>query len=400
MNFDISDEIRQTLLTLREFVDQELIPLEERYLQSTFSELLPVLEEKRKKVREDLGMWTPHISREYGGAGLSLLEFGLVAEELGRTPIGHYVFNCQAPDAGNMEVLIHHGTDEQQRRWLDPLLAGEIRSCFSMTEPEYTGSNPTEMGTVAEKEGDHYVINGRKWFTTAADGAAFAIVMAVTDGEADNRYLKASQIIVPTDNEGFELVRNISVMGHEGDDYASHAEVAYRNCRVPQSNRLGPEGAGFMIAQQRLGPGRIHHCMRWLGICERAFDLMCERAASRRLYPGKMLGERQMVQEKIADSRAEIDAARLLVLKTAWEIDNKGQKASRIAVSTIKYFVANVLQNVLNRAIQVHGALGVTDDTPLAWWYRHERAARIYDGPDEVHKSFVAKRELRSRGME
>ncbi len=400
MNFDIRDELRQTLLTLREFVDQELIPLEERYLQSTFTELLPVLEEKRKKVRDDLGMWTPHLSREYGGAGLSLLEFGLVAEELGRTPIGHYVFNCQAPDAGNMEVLIHHGTDEQQRRWLDPLLAGEIRSCFSMTEPEYAGSNPTEMGTVAEKEGDHYVINGRKWFTTAADGAAFAIVMAVTDGEADNRYLKASQIIVPTDNEGFELVRNISVMGHEGDDYASHAEVAYRNCRVPQSNRLGPEGAGFMIAQQRLGPGRIHHCMRWLGICERAFDLMCERAASRRLYPGKMLGERQMVQEKIADSRAEIDAARLLVLKTAWEIDNKGQKASRIAVSTIKYFVANVLQNVLNRAIQVHGALGVTDDTPLAWWYRHERAARIYDGPDEVHKSFVAKRELRSRGME
>ncbi len=400
MNFAIDDQFQRTLSALREFVDEELIPLEERYLASRFTTLLPVLEEKRKKVREDLGLWTPHLSKKHGGAGLSLLEFGMVAEELGRTPIGHYVFNCQAPDAGNMEVLIEHGTEKQRKRWLEPLLTGTSRSCFSMTEPEHAGSNPTEMSTVARKDGDDYVITGRKWFTTAADGADFAIVMAVTEPDADDRYRKASQIIVPTDTEGFELVRNISVMGHEGDDYASHAEVAYRDCRVPQSNRLGPEGAGFMIAQQRLGPGRIHHCMRWIGICERAFDLMCERAASRQLYPGKMLGERQMVQEKIADSRAAIDAARLMVLKAAWEIDQKGQKASRIAVSTIKYYVANVLQNVLDRAIQVHGALGVTDDTPLAWWYRHERAARIYDGPDEVHKSFVAKRELRQRGMD
>jgi alkylation response protein AidB-like acyl-CoA dehydrogenase len=394
LDFGIDAELANTLERIRTFVDEELIPLESDFVGKEFSDLLPVLERKREQVKE-LGLFTPQLPEEYGGLGLSLLEFGHVAAELGRSLVGHYVFNCQAPDAGNMEILIEHATDEQKKRYLEPLVEGRIRSCFSMTEPEYAGSNPTRMGTTATREGDEYVIHGRKWFTTGADGAKFAVVMAVTNPDQDNRYMRASQIIVPTDARGFELVRNIPIMGEEGSDFASHAEIRYNDVRVPVENRLGPEGAGFMIAQQRLGPGRIHHCMRWIGICERAFELMCERAATRELYPGKILGERQMVQSMIAESRAEIDAAKMLTLRTAWKIDNVGQKAARVDVSSIKFYVANVLQDVLDRAIQIHGALGITDDTPLAWWFRHERGARIYDGPDEVHKSVVAKRILR-----
>ncbi len=393
MDFGIDSQLRQTLDTVRDFVREELEPLEADFVGHSFKDLLPRLQQKRQQVK-DLGLWAPHVPQEYGGMGLSLLEFGMVAEELGRSPVGHYVFNCQAPDAGNMEILIEHATEEQRAEYLDPLVRGDVRSCFSMTEPDFAGANPTMMGTTAVKDGDDYVINGHKWFTSSADGAAFAVVMAVTNPEADSRYMRASQILVPTDTPGFELVRNIPVMGEAGDDYASHAEIKYHDCRVPIDNRLGPEGAGFLIAQQRLGPGRIHHCMRWIGICERAFELMCERAATRELYPGTVLGDKQMIQAKIADSRAEIDAARMLVLRTAWEIDNHGQKAARIQISAIKFYVANVLQKVLDRAIQVHGGLGVTDDTPLAYWFRHERAARIYDGPDEVHKSQVAKKEL------
>lgn len=395
MDFGIDGKLADTLERVRNYVDEELIPLEDKFVDQDFDELLPVLQRRREEVK-DLGLFTPQLPEAYGGLGLSLLEFGHIAAELGRSPVGHYVFNCQAPDAGNMEILIEHATDEQRETYLEPLVDGSIRSCFSMTEPEYAGSNPTRMGTTAKQHGDEYVISGRKWFTTAADGADFAVVMAVTNPEQDNRYMRASQIIVPTDTPGFELVRNISIMGEEGSDFASHAEIQYNDVRVPVENRLGPEGAGFMIAQERLGPGRIHHCMRWIGICERAFELMCERAATRELYPGKMLGERQMVQAMIAESRAEIDAARMLTLRTAWKIDNIGQKAARVDVSSIKFYVANVLQDVLDRAIQVHGALGITDDTPLAWWFRHERGARIYDGPDEVHKSVVAKRILRN----
>jgi alkylation response protein AidB-like acyl-CoA dehydrogenase len=393
LDFGIDDLQRERLTTVADFVREELQPLEADFADKSFRELVPTLEEKRKKVK-DLGLWAPHLPKEYGGLGLSLLDFGMIAEQLGRSPVGHYVFNCQAPDAGNMEILIEYATDEQRETYLEPLARGEIRSCFSMTEPEFAGANPTMMGTTAEKDGDEYVINGHKWFTSSADGASFAVVMAVTNPDADSRYMRASQIIVPTDTPGFDLVRNISVMGEPGDDYASHAEILYDDCRVPITNRLGAEGAGFLIAQQRLGPGRIHHCMRWIGICERAFEMMCERAATRELYPGTALGDKQMVQAKIADSRAEIDAARMLVLRTAWQIDQEGQKAARIQISAIKFYVANILQNVLDRAIQIHGGLGLTDDTPLAYWFRHERAARVYDGPDEVHKSQVAKKEL------
>ncbi len=325
--------------------------------------------------------------------GLSLFDHGLVSEVLGRTPLGHYVLNCQAPDAGNMEILIEYGTPEQKERFLMPLLDGDIRSCFSMTEPENAGSNPTWLSTTAAKAGGDYVIDGHKWFTTAADGAAFAIVMAVTDPSAP-RHQRASMIIVPTTTPGFHLVENTSVMGERGRGWASHAEIRYEDCRVPQTNRLGAEGLGFAIAQQRLGPGRIHHCMRWIGICERAFDLMCRQAALRELAPGRTLAQMGPVQNWVAESRAEIDAARLLVLQTARKIDDEGAYAARDDISLIKFHIAGVLQNVLDRAIQVHGAMGMTDETPLAFWYRHERAARIYDGPDEVHKWSVARRIL------
>jgi len=393
MDFSVGEQLEETVETVRSFVREELYPLEEELGDGSYGTLAGAIEEKRRKVR-DLGLWLPHLDERWGGLGLDLVEFARVAEELGRSPFGHLVFNCQAPDAGNMELLIEHGSEEQRERFLEPLLEGEIRSCFSMTEPERPGANPTWMETTAERDGDEYVIDGRKWFTSGADGAEFAIVMAVTDPEAESRYARASQIIVPCDNPGFELVRNIPVMGESGEGYFSHGEVEYDDCRVPVDHRIGAEGAGFVLAQERLGPGRIHHCMRWIGICERAFDMMCERANDRELYPGSELGERQMVQEKIADSRAEIEASRLMTLRAAWRMDQEGTHASREEVSTIKYYVADVLQKVLDRAIQVHGALGITDDTPLARWYSHERGARIYDGPDEVHKKLVAEGEL------
>jgi len=398
----MSDHHNEKLLGLldriKEFVRNEVYPLEADFLRRPFRELTSTLAAKREQVKAK-GLWAPHLPTEHGGLGLALSEFALVSEELGRTPIGHYLFNCQAPDIGNMEILMDHGTDEQKATYFVPLARGEVRSCFSMTEPEHPGSNPTWMSTTAVKDGSDYVINGHKWFTSSAEGASFAIVMAITDSDAASPYKRASQIIVPIPTTGFTLVRNISVMGEEGSDYASHAEVRYENCRVPQTNLLGKEGEGFAIAQKRLGPGRIHHCMRWIGICERAFDLMCSYAAKRELSPGVLLGSRQNVQEWIAESRAEINAARLLVLQTACAIDRQGAASVREDISLIKFFAAGILQKVLDRAIQVHGALGLTDATLLSYWYRHERAARIYDGPDEVHKTVVARGVLRKYGL-
>jgi acyl-CoA dehydrogenase len=393
-----TDRVRTPLSKIQEFIRAEVYPLEADFLRRPFRELLPALAECRARVKS-LGLWAPHLPREYGGLGLSLSEFAHVSEELGRTPLGHYLFNCQAPDIGNMEVLIAHASPAQKETYLLPLVRGEARSCFSMTEPEHAGSNPAWMSTTAVKDGGDYRINGHKWFTSSAEGAAFAVVMAVTNPEAENRYGRASQIIVPTSTPGFRVVRNISVMGDAGSDYASHAEVVYEDCRVPQSNLLGREGEGFRLAQERLGPGRIHHCMRWVGICERAFEMTCERAARRELAPGVPLASRQTVQEWIAEGRAEIDAARLLVLRTAAKIDAEGTAAAREDISLIKFYVAGVLQKVLDRAIQVHGALGLTEDTLLSYWFRHERGARIYDGPDEVHKAVVARGILKKYGV-
>jgi len=399
MNWDLPDRLQPLLLKIHTFLVEEIYPLEQGFLGKNFRELLPVLQEKREQAKA-LGLWTPHLPQQYGGLGLALIEFAYFSEEMGRTPLGHFVFNCQAPDIGNMEILLAHGTVEQKQTYLAPLLRGEIRSCFSMTEPEFPGSNPVWMNTLAIKEGDDYVINGHKWFTSSAEGAAFAIVMAITNPEAVSPHQRASQIIVPTNTAGFKLVRNISVMGHAGEDYASHAEIIYENCRVPQKNLLGQEGAGFAMAQERLGPGRIHHCMRWIGICERAFEMICSYATKRQLAPNKPLASSHIVQAWIAESRAEINAARLMVLQAAHKIDREGAHAARDEISLIKFFVANVLQKVLDRAIQVHGGLGVTDDTLLAYWYRQERAARIYDGPDEAHKLTVAKRILRKYGFD
>jgi len=383
---------------VREFVTATVYPLEAQLQSEGFEATLPAIEAVRDAVRKR-GWWGPQIPTSLGGMGLPFLEHAQLSEVLGASPLGHYCFGCQAPDAGNLEILHKYGTEAQRARWLVPLANGELRSCFSMTEPDRAGSNPTWMDTTAVRDGDDWVISGRKWFTTAADGAAFAIVMAVTDPDAAP-FQRASMILVPTDTPGFEPVRRISVMGHEGSGWASHSEIRYDGVRVPETNLLGPRGGGFLIAQERLGPGRIHHCMRWLGICERAFDLMCKRAATREVGPGRLLGTRQVVQTWIAECRAEIDAARLYVQHAAHRIDTVGLYEARTEISCVKFFAADVLSRVLDRAIQTHGALGMTDDLPLAWFYAHERAAHIYDGPDEVHKTVVARRILKTYGLE
>lgn len=392
MDFSISDKMQTIIAMIDEFVEKELVSLEPGFLARPLSELWPVLEEKRLLVKQ-MELWAPNHPREYGGMELDLMEHALVSESLGRSPLGHYVFGCQAPDAGNIEILHMYGTAEQKAAYLAPLVAGEIRSCFSMTEVELPGSNPLLLDTSAVKDGQDFIVNGQKWYSTAADGAQFAIVMAVTDPDAEP-YRRASMIIVPCDTPGFNLVRNISVMGHAGEGYFSHGEILYQNCRVPQANLLGSEGHGFVIAQERLGPGRIHHCMRWIGICNRAFDLMCARARDRVISPGKTLANKQIIQSWIAECAADIQAARLMVLHAAWMIENFGAKTARKEISLIKFVVANTMQKVIDRALQVHGGLGMTDDTILSHFYRHERAARIYDGADEVHKISVARRIL------
>jgi alkylation response protein AidB-like acyl-CoA dehydrogenase len=385
--------------TVRQFVQAEVVPLEGQFFAQGVTAGWPAVVACRRRAKE-LGIWAPHLAEELGGRALSLAAFGRISEELGRSPLGHLALNCQAPDIGNMELLSEFASPELRERFLRPLASGEIRSCFAMTEPEHAGSNPVLMSTRAVRDGDEWVIDGHKWFASSADGSSFAIVMALTDPDAESRYGRASQIVVPTDTPGFRIVRNIPVMGETGEGYFSHAEVAFEDCRVPAANLIGRRGEGFALAQHRLGPGRIHHCMRWIGICERALALTCERAASRELAPGRPLASRQVVQHWIAESRTEIHASRLMVLDAAAKIDREGATAARKEISMIKFFVANVLQRVLDRAIQVHGALGMTDDTLLSFWYRHERAARIYDGPDEVHKTVVARYELKPWGVD
>ena len=371
-------------------VVEDIIPLEDDFLMHGFLNVLPKLNQCREKVKK-LGLWTPYLSEEYGGLGLSLLEFANVSEILGKSLLGHYCFNSQAPDIGNIELLKDHASDELKDKFLSPLISGEIRSCFGMTEPQNPGSNPVWMDTVAVKDGDDFVINGNKWFTSSADGASICVVMAVTDPDAENKYSRASMFVVPTDNPGYELVRNIPVMGDEGENYTSHAETKFTDCRIPSTHLIGEIGQGFMLAQQRLGPGRIHHCMRWIGICERALDLMCKRVTTRELNPNQFLAEKQTVQNWIAESAAEIYGARLMVMDCAKKVQEFHTKGARKEISIIKLCVADILMKVLDRAIQAHGALGITDYTPLAYWYRHERAARIYDGPDEVHKNLIAR---------
>jgi len=395
----VTERIRSLIPLIQQFVEDELIPLEKEHTTRPFKETEKILAKKRELVKAK-GWWNLHLPKEEGGMGLTLCEFGQISEVLSLAPYyGQYTFNAQAPDIGNTELISKFASEAIKEKFLAPLLEGKIRSCFSMTEPEYAGSNPTRMATTAVRDGNEYVINGHKWFTSSADGAAFAVVMAITNPTA-HKHQRASMIIVPTDTPGFEFVRNIPVFGEAGEGWASHAEIRYNNCRVPVENLIGEEGMGFKLAQERLGPGRIHHCMRWVGIAEKAFDLMCKHAVSREMDENIFLGQKQFIQGFIAESRVEIDASRLLVLRTAHNIDLYGAAATRDQIAGIKFYVANMVVKVLDRAIQVHGAKGLSDETMLANLYQHERGARIWDGADEVHKQSMAIAILKKYGLD
>jgi alkylation response protein AidB-like acyl-CoA dehydrogenase len=374
----------------RAFMDEHIYPNEARIARED-DEALELVDSLREQAKAE-GLWAPHLPPEAGGSGSGFLTYAYLNEEIGRSTWAQYVFGCQAPDAGNAEILHMFGTAEQKERFLAPLVAGEVRSFFSMTEPEVPGSDPTTLQTSAARDGDEWVIDGHKWFSSGAEGAAFAIVMAVTDLDAPP-HERASQIIVPADAPGVDIVRPVPVLGHRGRGWSTHCEVRYRDVRVPVANTLGREGAGFSIAQKRLGPGRIHHVMRWLGQMQRAFELMCRYSLDREAFGGR-LADKQTVQNWIADSAAEIQACRLMTLDAAHKID--GGDEARVEVSIIKFYAARVLNEVIDRAIQVHGARGLTDETPLASMAMQARAGRIYDGPDEVHRMVVARRILKT----
>jgi acyl-CoA dehydrogenase len=374
----------------RAFLDEHVVPAE-RALNREDDEADALLADLRERARGE-GLWAPHMPPEAGGTGRGFLAYALLNEEIGRSVWAQLVFGCQAPDAGNAEILHLFGTDDQKERWLRPLVAGAVRSFFSMTEPDVAGSDPTTLRTRAVRDGDEWVIDGHKWFSSGADGAAFGIVMAVTDPDAEP-HRRASQILVDADTPGVEVVRPVPVLGHAGRGWNTHCEVRYTGVRVPVENVLGEPGDGFRIAQKRLGPGRIHHVMRWLGQMQRAFELMCCYALEREAFGGP-LADKQTVQNWIADSAAEIHACRLMTLDAAHKID-EGSEA-RVEVSVLKFYAARALNEVVDRAVQVHGARGLTDETPLAQMLAHARAGRIYDGPDEVHRMVVARRILKS----
>jgi acyl-CoA dehydrogenase len=382
--------MKNLLAKVKNFIDNEVIPNESAWLSGHLPDTFISLENVRKKAKS-AGLWLPQMPTHCGGLGLTLHEFGQWSAISGQSIFGHYVFNCQAPDAGNMELLEAQGSDFQKNNWLKPLCRGEKRSCFGMTEPMHAGSNPTILSTIAVKEGNNYRLSGKKWFTTAADGADFCIVMAVTNPDAP-AHQRTSMFIVPTQTKGYKLERNLRIMGDEGHGWLSHGEISLTDVLIPAENLIGAEGKGFAYAQLRLAPGRIHHCMRWIGICNRAFAMMCERAYSREIGNGKTLSDQQTIQNWIAESYAEIQASTHYILHTAQIIDNQGEAAARNDIHAIKFYAAGVLERVLDRAIQVHGGFGLLDECILSWFYRHERAARIYDGPDEVHKVALAKK--------
>src|SRR3954452_21666774 len=397
MDFTPTPQVESLLERIKDFNEEHVYPAEMELLKAIDEEVTVEsgraypegLVELRDRAKAE-GLWNLFMPDQRYGAGLTNWEYGMLCEEMGRSLISPMVYNCSAPDTGNMEILAEHGSEEQKERWMRPLLEGQIRSCFSMTEPETSGSYPTGLATPAELDGDEWVINGHKWFTSGAVGASVAIVMLVTDLDAAP-HKRASMILVPTDAPGFNLIRPVSVMGHDGGP--GHCEIVYEDCRVPADSVLGERGAGFKIAQDRLGPGRIHHCMRAIGGAERAFEIMCRRANDRQAFGGP-LAEKQFVQDFIATSRMEIDQARLMVLHAAWRMDTEGKRAARQDISMIKVIAAQMHQSVLDRAMQVHGALGMSDDTPLAAAWRQGRWLRIADGPDEVHKMVIALREL------
>ena len=374
----------------RAFMDEHVYP-NETAIEREDNDALALLAELREQARE-AGLWAPHVPPEAGGTGLGFLYYACLNEEIGRSSYAQLVFGCQAPDAGNAEILHLFGTDDQKEQFLRPLVAGEMRSFFAMTEPDVAGSDPTLLQTRAVRDGDDWVIDGHKWFSSGADGAGFAVVFAISDPDGEP-HRRGTMILVPADTEGVDVVRPVPVMGHAGRGWNTHCEVRFTGVRVPIANTLGGEGEAFRLAQKRLGPGRIHHVMRWLGQMQRAFELMCRYANGREAFGGP-LAEKGTVQNWVADSAAEIQACRLLTMDAARKID-EGSEA-RVEVALLKVYAANVLVEVIDRAIQVHGARGLTDETPLARMAMNARAARIYDGPDEVHRMTAARRILRS----
>ena len=396
-DFETEPEFQEQLDWTRAFLDEHILPLETIELEVT-DEQWKALTAPLKQQVKDRGLWACHLDPELGGQGFGQVKLGLMHEILGRSSIAPAIFGNNAPDSGNAELLAIGGNAEQKKRWMEPLLAGELRSGFSMTEPDTAGSDPTLLETKAVRDGDTWVINGHKWFTSGGSGADFLIAMVVTNPDV-HPYQGSSMIVVPTDTPGLEIVRDVPNMHHPYPGQFArhpmgHSEVIYRDVRVPAENLIGNPGDGFVLAQKRLGPGRIHHAMRWIGQSQRALDMMCERALSRYAH-GSLLAEKQMVQDFIAETRIDIASARLLCLHAAWHMDKHGSSASRTEIAMIKVYGTKMLYNAIDRSIQVHGALGYSADMPLEEMYRNARASRLVDGADEVHKVSIARRTLK-----
>jgi alkylation response protein AidB-like acyl-CoA dehydrogenase len=390
-DFETDAEFEAQLQWMREFIDTQLIPLEPIYDQLPHDEWQIVQSHLQGQVKER-GLWGVFLDPALGGAGFGQLKLALMSEVIGRCMMSMGIFGVQAPDSGNMELLAHGATDAQKERWLWPNLRGEISSAFALTEPFFAGADPTVIGTTAIKDGDEWVINGHKWFITNASVADIVLVFAETSPEG-RPHRHASVFVVPTGTPGLEIVRDIGTMAHPDVEYGhlgNHAELVFRDCRVPADHLIGEPGDGFVLAQQRLGGGRIHHAMRWLGQAQRSLDIMCERAVSRTSH-GKVLGGHQMVQDYVALSHMEIQSARLLTFHTAWKVDKFGAAAVRADLGMIKAHVSKVVLAVLDRTIQVCGALGYSSDLPVESWYRSTRFGPIGDGPDELHKSVLAR---------
>ncbi len=394
-DFSTEPEFEEQLAWMREFVREEIMPIEPIAEAISNDDLERIWRGLQPQVKER-GLWAAHLPPDLGGQGFGQVKLGLMNEILGACIYAPPVFGCQAPDSGNSEILALSGTPEQKERWLYPLLDGQLKSAFSMTEPETPGSDPTQLRSRAVRDGDGYVLNGHKWFSSNASIADFLIVMAVTDPDA-SPHKRASMFVVPVDTPGVNIVRDVPTIEHPEEHFGrfnGHSEIYYEDVRLGPDALLGEEGEGFLISQHRLVPGRIHHCMRWLGLARRAFDMLCERSLYRTVRGG-LLRDKQTVQTWIADSAAEMQAARLMVLHAAWKMDQFGSSAARQDVSLVKFFGAKVLHDVIDRALQVHGALGFSTDMPLEFMYRFARHARFVDGADEVHREVVARRILK-----
>ncbi|MEO5842074.1 MAG: acyl-CoA dehydrogenase family protein [Acidimicrobiales bacterium] len=400
-DFETDPEFQAKLDWMREFLDREILPLETIEYDVTNEEWARLTDPLKAEVKRQ-GLWACHLDAELGGQGYGQVKLALMHEILGRsTTIAPSIFGNNAPDSGNAELIAIGGNAQQKKQWLEPLLEGTMRSAYSMTEPEVAGSDPTLIRTSAVLDGDEYVINGHKWFSSNASVSNFLIVMVVTNPDV-HAYQGCSMIIVPTDAPGVRIVRDVPNMHHPDPVHdltkrrpAGHAEIYYENVRVPRENLIGNAGDGFLLAQKRLGPGRIHHAMRWLGQSRRAFDMMCERMLSRSSH-GSLLAEKQMMQDFVAESKIDIETAKMLCMNAAWHMDKHGASRSRVEIAMIKVYGTKMLYNVIDRSIQVHGALGYTTDLPLEEMYRNARASRLVDGADEVHKVTIARQVLKS----